>query len=219
MCGRFSLTVNEAELNLRFQLEGGIAPYDPRYNGAPTQMLAVITNREQNRLSYFKWGLIPSWAKDPAIGNKMINARAETITEKPSYRTPLRSQRCLVPSDGFYEWKQNGKKVPYRIFLKEPRIFSFAGLWEKWKGPDGNLVNTFTIITIAANDFMKSIHERMPVILSPEDEKRWLNETDETGLLSMLKPCPAEIMDAYPVSDLVNSPRNEGPEILVSREG
>jgi putative SOS response-associated peptidase YedK len=217
MCGRFSLTVSEAELNLRFELEGGIAPYDPRYNGAPTQLLAVITNQEQHRLSYFKWGLIPSWAKEASIGNKMINARAETISEKPSYRIPLRSQRCLVPSDGFYEWKQNGKKVPYRIFLKEPRIFCFAGIWEKWKAPDGNLVHSFSIITTSANAFMKSIHERMPVILSPEDETNWLNGTNEATLLSLLKPCPAEIMDAHPVSDLVNSPRNDGPEVLVRK--
>jgi putative SOS response-associated peptidase YedK len=218
MCGRFSLTVNEAELNLRFQLEGGIAPYDPRYNGAPTQMLAVISNQDERHLSYFKWGLIPSWAKEASIGSKMINARAETITEKPSFRVPLRTQRCLVPSDGFYEWKQNGKKVPYRIFLKEPRIFTFAGIWEKWKAPDGNLVHSFSIITTSANEFMQSIHERMPVILSPEDEKRWLHESDETTLLSLLKPCPSEIMDAYPVSELVNSPRNEGPEVLVRQE-
>ncbi|NVO21294.1 MAG: SOS response-associated peptidase [Bacteroidetes bacterium] len=214
MCGRFSLTVSEVELNLRFELEGGIAPYESRYNCAPTQMLAVITNQNERQLSYLKWGLIPSWAKDPSIGNKMINARAETIAEKPSYRNPLRSQRCLIPSDGFYEWKLNGKKIPYRIFLKDTRIFSFAGIWEKWKSPDGDLVQTFTIITTSANEFMKSIHERMPVILNPEDEKRWLHETDHAAVMSLLKPCPPDTMDAYPVSDLVNSPRNEGPGVL-----
>ena len=214
MCGRFSLTVNEAELNLRFEIAGGEAPYISRYNCAPTQMLAVITDQERNKLSYYRWGLVPSWAKDPSIGNKMINARAETLSEKPSFRSALRNRRCLVPADGFYEWKMNGKKTPYRIFLKEPRIFSFAGLWEKWKAPDGSLLHTFTIITTAANEFMSNIHERMPVILSPQDENRWLSETDESRILSMLRPCPPELMDAYPVSDLVNSPRNEGPEVI-----
>jgi putative SOS response-associated peptidase YedK len=214
MCGRFSLTVTEAELNLRFEIEGGIAPYESRYNCAPTQMLAVITNKEEKQLNYFKWGLIPSWAKDPAIGNKMINARAETIAEKPSYKNSLRSQRCLVPSDGFFEWKQNGRKVPYRIFLKDTRIFCFAGIWDTWKSPDGGLVYSFSIITTAANEFMKPIHERMPVILSPEEEMDWLHTTHEAALLSMLKPCDAGLMDAYPVSELVNSPRNDVPEIL-----
>ena len=215
MCGRFSLTVTEAELNLRFELEGGVAPYESRYNCAPTQMLAVITNQDERQIRYMKWGLIPSWAKDPAIGNKMINARAETIGEKPSYRVPLRSQRCIIPSDGFYEWKQNGRKIPYRIYLKNSRIFTYAGLWDKWKDREGNLVNSFTIITTRANEFMSSIHERMPVILDPTDEKRWLHETDMDSVLSLLKPCPAEIMEAYPVSDLVNSPRNDVPEILL----
>jgi putative SOS response-associated peptidase YedK len=214
MCGRFSLTVNEAELNLRFEIEGGVAPYISRYNCAPTQMLVVITNQDDKHLSYFKWGLIPPWAKDPAIGNKMINARAETIAEKPSFRLPLRSQRCLVPADGFYEWKLNGKKVPYRIFLKDTRIFAMAGIWDKWKTPDGSLVYSFSIITTSANEFMKTIHDRMPVILSEEDEKRWLHESSESSLLSLLKPCPPELMDAYPVSELVNSPRNDGKEVI-----
>ncbi len=213
MCGRFSLTVNEAELNLRFETAGGEAPYVSRYNCAPTQMLAVITNRQPGRISYFKWGLIPSWARDPSIGNKMINARAETIAEKPSYRNPLRSQRCLVPADGFYEWKQNGEKVPYRIFLKEPRIFSFAGLWDSWKNPEGNLLHSFTIITTSANEFMQSIHDRMPVILDPGDEKIWLNSENSEVVLSLLRPCSAGKMDAYPVSKLVNSPFNERPEV------
>ena len=214
MCGRFSLTVNEAELNLRFETAGGEAPYVSRYNCAPTQMLAVITNRQPGRISYFKWGLIPSWAKDPSIGNKTINARAETIAEKPSYRNPLRSQRCLVPADGFYEWKQNGEKVPYRIFLKEPRLFSFAGLWDSWKNPEGNLLHSFTIITTSANEFMQSIHERMPVILDPEDEKIWLNSENSEEVLSLLRPCSAGKMDAYPISKLVNSPFNERPEVM-----
>jgi putative SOS response-associated peptidase YedK len=214
MCGRFSLTANEAELNLRFELEGGTAPYVPRYNGAPSQPLAVITNENPRKLSYHRWGLIPPWAKDISIGNKMINARAETITEKPSFRTPLFSKRCLVPADGFYEWQQDSGKQPYRIFVKNNPIFSMAGLWEKWKSPDGTIIESFNIITTEANSFMQPIHNRMPVILKPGDEKKWLESCDKEEILSLLKQYPSDEMDAYPVSKLVNSPRNDVPEIL-----
>lgn len=213
MCGRFSLTANEAELNLRFELEGGVAPYVPRYNGAPTQMLAVITGENPHKLSFFRWGLIPPWAKDISIGNKMINARAETITEKPSFRTPLFSKRCLVPADGFYEWQQDAGKQPYRIFVKNNPIFSMAGLWERWESPEGVVIESFNIITTEANNFMKSIHSRMPVILKPEDEKTWLASKDSAEIFSMLKPYASEEMDAFPVSKLVNSPKNEGREV------
>ena len=158
MCGRFSLTANEAELNLRFELAGGDAPYVPRYNGAPTQMLAVITNENPHKLSYNRWGLIPPWAKDVTIGNKMINARSETIMEKASFKYPLMHRRCLVPSDGFYEWQQDAGKQPYRIFVKNNPIFAMAGLWERWKSPEGNVIESFNIITTDANSFMRSIH-------------------------------------------------------------
>lgn len=215
MCGRFSLTANEAELNLRFELAGGEAPYVPRYNGAPTQMLAVITGENPKILSYHRWGLIPPWAKDISIGNKMINARAETITEKASFRTPLFSRRCLVPSDGFYEWQQDAGKQPFRIFVKNNPIFSMAGLWERWKSPEGNVIESFNIITTEANEFMKPIHNRMPVILKPEDEKTWLQSKDTFEILSLLKPYDAGEMDAYPVSKAVNSPQNELPELIV----
>ncbi len=218
MCGRFSLTVNEAELNLRFQLEGGVAPYVPRYNGAPTQMLAVITGETPHKLSYHRWGLIPLWAKDISIGNKMINARAETITEKSSFRVPLISKRCLVPADGFYEWQQNEGKQPFRIFVKDNPVFSMAGLWERWKSPEGIVVESFNIITTEANSFMKPIHGRMPVILNPGDEKTWLSGKDLAEILSLLKPYSSEKMDAFPVSKLVNSPRNDRPEVWVKAE-
>jgi len=218
MCGRFSLTANEAELNLRFELEGGDAPYVPRYNGAPTQLLAVITGEKPQKLSYHRWGLIPPWAKDISIGNKMINARAETITEKASFRTPLFSKRCLVPADGFYEWQQDAGKQPYRIFVKNNALFAMAGLWERWKSPTGEVVESFSIITTEANEFMKPIHNRMPVILKREDEKTWLGSKDSVKILSLLKPYAAEDMDAYPVSKLVNSPRNEAPSIIEPAE-
>ena len=218
MCGRFSLTANEAELNLRFELAGGDAPYVPRYNGAPTQMLAVITGENPHKLSYHRWGLIPPWAKDISIGAKMINARAETITEKPSFRTPLFSRRCLVPADGFYEWQQDAGKQPYRIYVKGNPIFSMAGLWERWKSREGRNIDSFSIITTEANSFMKPIHNHMPVILNPADEQAWLTSKDSTEILSLLKPYPAEEMEAYAISKLVNSPRNEGPEVWVRDE-
>jgi len=218
MCGRFSLTSNEAELNLRFELEGGTAPYVPRYNGAPSQMLAVITGENPHKLSYHRWGLIPPWAKDISIGNKMINARAETITEKPSFRTPLFSKRCLVPADGFYEWQQDTGKQPYRIFIKDNPIFAMAGLWERWKSPEGPTIESFNIITTEANSFMQPIHSRMPVILKQEDEKIWLGSKDSAEILSLLKPYPPEDMDAFPVSKLVNSPKNDVPLVWVKEE-
>lgn len=214
MCGRFSLTVNEAELNEFFETAGGDAPYEARYNCAPTQMLAVITNEKPRQLSYFRWGLIPGWAKDPSIGNKMINARAETITEKPSYRTALRARRCLVPADAFYEWKQNGDKVPYRIYLKNSRLLAFAGLWDRWRTPDGNEISSFTIITTGANRFMQPIHNRMPVILRREDEQLWLGSDNAAELLELLRPYPDEEMEAYPVSKLINSAANDFPEVI-----
>ena len=213
MCGRFSLTVNEAELNLRFKLAGGDAPYVPRYNGAPTQLLAVITGESPNKLSYFRWGLIPPWAKDISIGSKMINARAETLTEKPSFRAPLYSRRCLVPADGFYEWQQDAAKQPYRIVVKSNPVFTMAGLWERWKSPEGSVTDSFTIITTEANDFMKPIHSRMPVILKPQDEKTWLSGSNPDEIRMLLKPYPSGDMDAFRVSKLVNSPRNNGPEV------
>lgn len=213
MCGRFSLTANEAELNLRFELAGGEAPYVPRYNGSPTQMLAVITGEKPGELSYQRWGLIPPWAKDISIGNKMINARAETITEKSSFRNPLFSRRCLVPADGFYEWQQDAGKQPYRIFVKNNPIFCMAGIWERWKSPEGGIVESFSIITTEANSFMKPVHNRMPVILKQEDEKTWLSGKKPDEILSLLKQYPSEGMDAYPVSKLVNSPRNDAREV------
>ena len=214
MCGRFSLTVNEAELNEFFETAGGDAPYEARYNCAPTQMLAVITNEKPRQLSYYKWGLIPAWAKDPSIGNKMINARAETITEKPSYKTALRTRRCLVPADAFYEWRQNGDKVPYRIYLKNSRLFAFAGLWDRWRTPEGSEISSFTIITTGANGFMQPIHNRMPVILRREDEQLWLGSNNAAELLELLRPYADEEMEAYPVSKLINSAANDFPEVM-----
>jgi putative SOS response-associated peptidase YedK len=217
MCGRFSLTVEEVAINERFGIEGSTdVPYVPRFNGAPGQHLYVITNSRPRILNRFKWGLIPPWAKEPGIGYKMINARAETIAEKVSFKTPLKSRRCLIPADGFYEWKQGpGKeKTPYRITLKDSSLFAMAGLWENWKDAEGKSVHTFTIITTAANELMQGLHERMPVILPAELEEVWLHEPDVQAVLPWLRPYPAELMHAWPITKLINSVVNDGPEVL-----
>lgn len=215
MCGRFSLTTDEAILNERFKLAGGIEPYVARYNCAPTQKLAVITSEEPRHLSYFRWGLIPFWAKDEKIGSKMINARAESIEEKPSYRNAFRQRRCLVPADGFYEWKNEAGKTPYRITLKDQQPFAMAGIWETWKNSEGKMIHSFSIITTSANELMKSIHDRMPVILPPEFEETWLTSDDPREIRELLQPFESEKMQAYMVSKLVNSPRNDDPSVIL----
>lgn len=215
MCGRFSLTTDEAILNERFRLSGGVEPYVARYNCAPTQNLAVITNEEPRRLSFFRWGLIPFWAKDEKIGNKMINARAESVEEKPSYRNAFRQRRCLVPADGFYEWKNEAGKIPFRITLKDQQPFAMAGIWESWKNSEGKMIRSFSIITTTANELMKSIHDRMPVILPPEFEETWLNNNDPREIRELLQPFEPEKMQAYEISKLVNSPRNDNPAVVL----
>jgi putative SOS response-associated peptidase YedK len=188
--------------------------YKPNYNCAPSQKLPVITNAEKGKLSYFKWGLIPFWAKDPKIGYRLINTRAETITEKPSFKSAFKKRRCLIPANGFYEWRKDENKTPFRITVNEDELFAMAGLWESWKDGEGKKVHTFSIITTTPNSLMESIHDRMPVILHREDEERWLTEEDEPKLLELLKPCDPYLMKAYPISKKVNSPANNGPEIV-----
>lgn len=215
MCGRFSLTTDEYLLNERFRLAGGIEPYVARYNCAPTQNLAVIIANEPRQLRYFRWGLIPFWAKDEKIGNKMINARAESITEKPSFKHAFKQRRCLIPADGFYEWKNQNGKTPFRIKLKNDQLFAMAGIWEAWKNPENSTIYSFSIITTAANELMQSIHERMPVILPQESEEIWLNSNKQDELLALLKPYDQDQMYAYEISKLVNSPSNDNPAVLL----
>jgi len=215
MCGRFSLTKDEIAINERFRTSGSEAPYIPRFNAAPGQKQAVITNQKPGIISFLKWGLVPFWSKDPAIGNKMINAKAETVDQKASFKSPFKRKRCLVISDGFFEWKKSPQgKIPHYIFIKNHELFAFAGLWESWKKPEGELLNTFTIITTAPNKLMSNVHNRMPVILSKEDEKTWLNGEDPEELKKLLQPFDSEKMDLYPISTLVNSPRNDTPEVI-----
>ncbi len=220
MCGRFTLNATTEQL-LDF-FPGLIIPeqYAPRYNIAPTQPVAVIANNHPDQLDFFVWGLVPSWAKDPGIGSKMINARAETLTEKPAFRAAFRRRRCLIPATGFYEWRQDpeGKsKTPIYLYLKDGRPLSFAGLWESWNGPDGSNILSCTIITTSPNPLMATIHNRMPVILPPSAYAQWLDpgEPPSGGLLALLQPYPQEQMAAYPVSKLVNSPANDSPECIV----
>ncbi|HEX7412234.1 MAG TPA: SOS response-associated peptidase [Bacteroidales bacterium] len=218
MCGRFSLTVNEAELNERFLLAGGTERYEARYNCAPTQQLAVITNSGDYKLNYMRWGLVPAWAKDLKIGAKMINARAETIMEKASFRAAFSRRRCLVPATSFFEWKHEKVKIPYVIRLVGGGLFTMAGIWEEWKSEDGNSVKSFSIITTEANCLMQPLHDRMPVILSQSNENLWLSDLSPGELSKLLLPFPDEKLELFPVSKLVNSPYNDVPEVLLPVE-
>ena len=197
MCGRFTFSEFEGIEN-RFQIEP--QNLKPNYNVAPSQDVPVIINDGSNHLAMFRWGLIPFWAKDPSIGNRLINARAETVNEKPSFRHSLQQKRCLVIADGFYEWKKEGStKRPYRITLLNKEPFGFAGLWDTWKSPTGDIVNSCTIITTTPNELMAPIHDRMPVILPRKAEQVWLDQSIvESNLLkSILVSYPADLMIAY----------------------
>jgi putative SOS response-associated peptidase YedK len=214
MCGRFSLTTEEQRLNDFFRLAGGSEPYVPRYNGAPTQNMAVITASEPHRLQYFRWGLVPYWSKEVSRSTPVINARAESLDEKPIFRQPFKKRRCLVPADGFYEWVHTGKKQPFRFQMKDNSPFAMAGIWEQWSHEPGKTLYSFAIITTSPNKLMEPIHNRMPVILPKDDYDAWLNSSDENELQEMLKPYPDSRMKAYKVSDMVNSVKAEGPELL-----
>ena len=218
MCGRYSLKADIAQLAMRFEFAADEAIHEPAYNIAPTQQVLTVTNDGGRRASYMRWGLIPFWAKDAKIGYRMINARGETVAEKPSFRTALRKRRCLILADGFYEWQKLGgkQKYPMRIVLKSGEPFAFAGLWETWKDPEGELIKSCTIITTAANDYLQPIHDRMPVILPRESESFWLDKDveDPLALTSVIAPYPDDEMDAFEVSTLVNNTRNKGPEVI-----
>ncbi len=211
MCGRYTLKTPVEALAERFGIEPAHAASS--YNIAPTQEVAAVLSENGVRaLEMLRWGLIPSWADDPQIGSRMINARAETVPEKPSFRRAFRSRRCLILADGFYEWrKTGGGKQPHYIRMEDGSPFAFAGLWESWK--NGREIRSCAIITTGANELVGEIHDRMPVILHPEDYDLWLNpDFDEKDpLATLLKPYPANEMEAYPVSRYVNSPSNDDP--------
>jgi putative SOS response-associated peptidase YedK len=217
MCGRYTLSARRLRL-LEERLNTPFPELVPRYNIAPSQDVpAVRANDDGYALVMLHWGLVPSWAKESKSRYSMINARAETVAEKPAYRTPLRHRRCLIPADGFYEWKQNnGRKQPFYIRMKGGEPFAFAGLWEHWEG-DGQVVESCSIIVTEANEVVRPIHDRMPVILAPEDYRLWLDPTliKTAPLQALLRPYPGEAMETYAVSARVNSPRNDTEDLVI----
>lgn len=222
MCGRFTLFADYDEILERFDVDVAFDEenYFPNFNVAPSQsIISIINDGNSNRLGSLRWGLIPGWAKDEKVGYKMINARSETVNEKPSYRHAFLKKRCIIPMDSFYEWKvkENGK-VPMRIKMKSDEIFGVAGLWEAWKNSNGQTIHSCTILTTEANSLVKDIHDRMPVIFTRKNEKKWLNPSlqEKETLKSMLVPFDAALMDAYPVSSEVNSPKNNHIGLLNS---
>lgn len=222
MCGRSSLSKQEKELEERFNAtfySEDLERYNPlpNYNVAPTHMHPVITNKDSEHLQYYRWGLIPFWAKDHKIGYKMINARIETILQKPSYKNAVRKRRCLVPFDGFYEWKKTpkGKKIPYRIVTTNIEIFTIAGIWETWKSPEGEIIHSFSLITQDANKLVGKIHDRMPAILLPEQEALWVDENlSAEEAIKLIEPYPEEFMRAYTVSTRVNNVRENDKALI-----
>ena len=219
MCGRAYALFTEADLATRY-LQGRpttLGELTPTANLAPTQRTPVVREVDGVReLTRLRWGLVPSWAKELKIGASMINARAETVAEKPSFRAAFRQRRCIVPLSGFIEWQRDGtRKRPFAIARADRAILSVAGLWERWVDPAGGEVETFAVITTEANRFMAPIHDRMPVILEPGDEETWLRvDTEPAALHALLAPCAEDRLTAHEISPLINSPRNDAPELL-----
>lgn len=226
MCGRSSLTKTEKELEERFNAtfySDGLVNYNPlpNYNVAPSHVMPVITNEDRAHFQAYRWGLIPSWAKDQKIGYKMINARIETLFEKSTFKMAVAKRRCLIPADGFYEWKKirgaDGKitKQAYRIQTTDREIFTMAGLWDRWKAPDGQAVFSFTVITQPPNELIKDIHDRMPAILTAKQEELWLSDDiTPQELVDMIEPYNVEQMKAYPVSNNVGNVRNNSKDLI-----
>lgn len=221
MCGRFTLRTPAERVKREFLLEE-VPSIEARFNIAPTQnILAIRHSPDGSEAIMLKWGLIPSWAKDDSIGAKLINARSETVDEKPSFREAFKRRRCIIPADGFYEWQRTGdRKQPFYFRLKDDRLFGFAGLWEKWHSPDGESLETCSILTTEANSVLKTMHDRMPVILDPEAYDLWLDEDVRKQDLrkELLRPFPASEMMAYPVSTAINSPQHQGKELVLPVE-
>lgn len=218
MCGRFTLFQPAEAITAVFQL-AYVPSLEPRYNIAPTQLVPTVLSTPKRQFQLLRWGLIPSWAKDPAMGARLINARAETVEEKPSFRSAFRHRRCLVIADGFYEWqRQDRKKQPFYFRLQDGRPFAFAGLWEHWEAPGGEAIESCTILTTEANELLRPIHDRMPVILAPKDYDLWLDPTVQKlePLQQLLCPYQSEAMTSYAVSTQVNNPANNSAECINS---
>ena len=219
MCGRFTLFEADKILSKEFGVSG-VPPLSPRYNIAPSQPIAAVRTPHTGigrELAHLRWGLVPSWSKDPAIGNRLINARAETVQEKPSFLNAFRRHRCLIPTNGFYEWqRQERGKQPYFVRMRDERIFAFAGLWDRWESPDDGVIETCAILTTAANAVLSPIHGRMPVILPQAEYARWLDPAlkDPDELSPLLVPFPPEGMLAIPVSPRVNAPSTDDEKCI-----
>ena len=222
MCGRFSQFHSWEEVHAFLNIFGPPRNLPARYNIAPTQDAAIVRHgREGRSLDFLRWGLVPSWAKDPSMGARMTNARAETIAEKPSFRTPFRRRRCLIPASGFYEWQATGTGPKQPVWISRPDggLISFAGLWDAWLGADGSELETATIITTEANETLRPFHHRMPVILNPDSFDTWLgngteDRFDREAAGELLRPAPEETVGVVPVGRDVNDVRNDGPELL-----
>lgn len=220
MCGRITLTSSARELAEQFELGPDLAPLSPRFNVAPSQEIATVRQDRDGRrvLSMQRWGLVPHWAKDQAIGNRLINARAESIATKPAFRDAVRTRRCVVPADGFYEWSGHGsERRPYLFRRPDGRMLGIAGLYARWIGEGGEVVDSCTLVTTEANATLAPFHDRMPVILAPSDYGPWLDRGQEEpeALMPLLAPCPAEWLGSCPVSTRINNPRNDDPQCLV----
>ena len=217
MCGRFTLHHPTEEIAQRFNLDQIAVSFPPRYNIAPTQPIAVVLQHSARTLEAFQWGLVPFWAKDPKIGNRMINARAETVAEKPAFRAAFKQRRCLIPASGYYEWrKENNERLPTYIYRADKTPFAFAGLWEEWHAPEGEILHTCTIITTEASDQVSAIHHRMPVIFDPEQEETWLDPGLNGGdsLAELLHNTSAAELSSHPVSKQVNPPTFDAPACI-----
>ncbi len=217
MCGRYSLTKPIKTLQEHFMAKVIFSDHAARYNIAPSQTVPiVVASQDGLEIRPLRWGLVPHWSKDEKMGQRLINARAETVHEKPSFRDAFRSKRCLVPADGFFEWQvQNGGKIPQYITRTDRNLMAFAGLWSEWKG-NSKTLNTFTIITTQANRQLEPVHHRMPVILSPESYETWTSNASKPDILkNLLKPLPEGILEYFPVSKTVNSPKNDSEDCLV----
>ncbi len=222
MCGRFTLTLEPADLQASFPEYVFPVELNPRFNIAPSQPILVLPNDGSLVADFFTWGLVPSWAKDPSISSHLINARAETLAEKPAFRGAYKYHRCLIFSDGFFEWQaQPGSKIkiPHYIHLRSNAPFAFAGLWERWTSADGSELRSATIVTTEPNELVRSIHNRMPVIITNNDYAKWIDPAPHfpVDLNSLLVPYPALDMEAIPVTSMVNDPKMDQPEILLPR--
>lgn len=219
MCGRFVTIIPYEELKQIFDLIESSAQFVPKYNVAPTQNVGVIRNLgDHNRLDHLKWGLVPSWSKDLSMGSHMINARSESVAEKPAFRHAIKYKRCIVPVNGFYEWSHLGKeKHPHFIHMANKSLMALAGIWEHRKSPEGTDLETFSILTTAANPLVAKLHDRMPVILTPDAYGLWLNHNmhDAHNLEGLYSPFPEEKLTYYKVPDLVNNPKFDGPACII----